>query len=109
MHIANFVQFMSKKPSRIRPWPGILKKFRLFNVNFHFKGPECTEEAVIESWRVTICKANDQNDSENKECQNHLYKIQWISRMKWRHRGFLELVALDKCQLYTVAITPTHR
>ena len=31
-----------------------------------FQGPECTEEAVIDDWRVTICKTEDRNDSQNK-------------------------------------------
>ena len=33
---------------------------------FPFQGPECTEEAVIDDWRVTICKTEDRNDSQNK-------------------------------------------
>ena len=36
-------------------------------------------------------------------------QIRWIERAEWSHRGSLEIMGLQECQLYTVAITPTHR
>ena len=78
-------------------------------MHFFFQGPECTDEAVIDSWRVTVCKAKDRNDSENTECRNLMSQIRWIERAEWSHRGSLEIMGLQECQLYTVAITPTHR
>lgn len=54
-----------------------------------------------------MCDSNEEYSNHSESCHNQLRQLTWLSRLKTRHRGFLEVRPLKACRLYTIALTPT--